>query len=277
MNIGIVGLGLIGGTYAKSLRKYPYNLVGIDIDEETLKYALDHDVVDIATSDPLDVLGELDVIFVCLYPNDTIKFINKYANKFKRGSVISDVSGIKRKLADNLSYYKNEDFEIVLAHPIAGRESKGIKYSSEAIFHNSNFVITPTKHNSPEAIDLIKTLAIQMGFKNVSQISDVEHDEIIAFTSQLTHVIALSLINSDSEKYDTSLFIGDSYKDLTRVAKINKELWTELFFNNKDFLIKQIDNFENEITVIKEAIQSKDSDKMYDLMQKAADRRRLIE
>ena len=277
MNIGIIGLGLIGGTYAKSLRNYPYKLFGVDINDETLVYAKENNIVDVATNNPLDVIKELDVIFVCLYPNDTIKFINKYASHFKRGAVISDVSGIKRKLVNSLDYYKDEIFEIVLAHPIAGRESKGIKFSDKAIFHDSNFVITPMNHNTEESINLIKTLALQMGFKNVSILSDVQHDEIIAFTSQLTHVIALSLINSDQKKYDTSLFIGDSYKDLTRIAKINKELWAELLFSNKDFLMNQIKNFEEQLNQIKTILDEKDTDKMYEFMELAALRRGLIE
>ena len=234
MNIGIVGMGLIGGTYAKSLRKYPYSIYGIDIKEETITYALENNIIDYGTTDPKSVLKELDVVFLCLYPKETLKFIQKNIMYFKRDCIIADAVGIKRKLVDYLEMYKDDEVEFVFTHPIAGREKIGIEYSDEAIFHNANYVITPTKYNTEESLNLIETLAKQMGFKNITRISDIEHDDIIAFTSQLTHAIAISLVNSDDSKYDTRLFIGDSYKDLTRIAMINENLWTELFLQNKD-------------------------------------------
>lgn len=273
MNIGIVGIGLIGGTYAKALRKYPYNIYGIDNNEETLAYAIKENIVDYAYTNPKSVLKELDVVFICLYPEDTIKFVRDNINHFKRGAIISDVVGVKRTIIDNLEVYFEDDVEFVFAHPIAGREKIGITYAQEEIFKDANFVITPTKKNTDEAINLISTLAKQMGFKNVSIITDTQHDEIISFTSQLTHVLALALVNSDDEKFDTSLFIGDSYKDLTRIAMINEKLWSELFIKNKDHLIRTINRFEEHLDEIKDAISKKDKDHLEELMVKATTRR----
>lgn len=273
MNIGIVGIGLIGGSYAKALRKYPYKIYGIDKDEEALKYALESNIIDYGSSNPTSILKELDVVFICLYPEDTVTFIRQNINNFKRNAIISDVVGVKRYLIDRLEIYFDDELEFVFAHPIAGREKIGIHYSDENIFNNANFVITPTKKNSDEAINLISTLAKQMGFKNVSIITDVHHDEIISFTSQLTHVLALALVNSDEEKYDTSLFIGDSYKDLTRIAMINEKLWSELFIRNKDFLIQTINRFEVQLDELKDAISEKDNDKLQVLMKKATEKR----
>lgn len=273
MNIGIVGLGLIGGTYAKSLRKYPYKIYGIDIDQETLDYALEHNIVDVATNDPKSVLKELDVVFLCLYPHNAIEFVHKHIMNFKRDAIISDVVGIKRKIIDAFDMYKDDEVEFVFAHPIAGREKVGVQHSDEAIFQNANFVITPTKQNTTEALSMIKVLAGQMGFKNISFLQDVEHDEIIAFTSQLTHAIAVSLVNSDDEKFNTKLFIGDSYKDLTRIAAINEDLWSELFLNNKDFLVKKIENFEKELDKIKDALKEKDIETLKKLMRSSTEKR----
>ena len=276
MNIGIVGMGLIGGTYAKSLRKYSYKIYGIDIDEKTISYALNNSLIDYGTTDAKSVLKELDIVFMCLYPSDTKKFISKNINNFKRGVIISDAVGIKRKLVDYFEIYKDDEVEFVFTHPIAGREKIGIEFSDEAIFHNANFVITPLKNNKDESLNLIETLARQMGFKNVTRISDTEHDDIIAFTSQLTHAIAISLVNSDDNKYDTSLFIGDSYKDLTRIAMINEELWSELFVQNKDFLTRRITSFENQLAQLKQAIATKDTEKIKNLMKLSTEKRRRI-
>ncbi len=273
MNIGIVGIGLIGGTYAKSLRKYPYTIYGIDIDEKSIQYALENNIIDYGTTNPKDVLKKLDVVFLCLYPEDTIKFVNSYITSFKRGAIVSDAVGIKRSIADMFSFYKNEEVEFVLTHPIAGREKVGIKYSDEAIFQDANFVITPTESNTEEALNLIETLAKQMGFKNVTRLSDIDHDNIIAFTSQLTHAIAISLVNSDDDRYDTSLFIGDSYKDLTRIAMINESLWSELFIKNKDFLVQRINAFEKELDTLKEAIIKKDKQKIQSIMKNSTNKR----
>lgn len=277
MNIGIVGIGLIGGSYAKALKKYSYKIYGIDNNQETLNYALEHNIIDVGTSNPSEILKDLDVVFLCLYPNDAIKFVRDNINNFKRDAIISDVVGVKRFMIDNLDIYFKDDIEFVFAHPIAGRETIGIKHSDSAIFHNANFVITPTKYNKEESLNLITILAKQMGFKNISLISDVQHDEIISFTSQLTHVIAISLVNSDEEKYDTSMFIGDSYKDLTRIAMINDSLWAELFLKNKDFLLTQINKFESQIDILKDAINNKDIEKIKDLMKSATNKRRKIQ
>jgi len=270
MNIGIVGMGLIGGTYAKSLRKYPYKIYGIDINLKAIEYALANNIIDFGTDNPKSVLKDLDVVFLCLYPEETIKFMHKHIMHFKRDAIIADAVGIKRKIVDVMSMYNNDEVEFVFTHPIAGKEKIGIEYSDEAIFQNANFVITPTKSNTDEALNLIETLAKQMGFKNITRISDVDHDDIIAFTSQLTHAIAISLVNSDDNKHDTSLFIGDSYKDLTRIAMINEELWSELFIQNKDFLTKRITSFENKLTELKNAIATKDKDKIKEIMKESA-------
>ncbi len=277
MKIGIVGLGLIGGSYAKSLKKYGYKIYGIDISQESLDYALEHNIIDVGDTDPSNILKDIDVVFICLYPDDAIKFVHKNIRNFKRGAIISDVVGIKRKIIDELDIYKDDDLEFVFTHPVAGKESVGVKNSDEAIFQGANFVITPTKWNSEEAINVITILATQMGFSSITKISDVDHDNIIAFTSQLTHAIALSLINSDDEHYDTSKFIGDSYKDLTRIANINDELWADLFIKNKDFLIKHINKFENELTTLKEAINDKNKSKIRELMQSATQKRKKIQ
>lgn len=273
MKIGIVGLGLIGGTYAKSLKPYPYEIIGFDIKQDVIDYALKHEIINQGTTTPKELLSLCDVVFLCLYPEAATNFVKENIRFFKRDAIVSDVVGVKRTIIDRLDMYKEDDVEFVFTHPIAGREKIGIKYSDEAIFQDANFVITPTNNNTEEALNLIETLAKQMGFRNVSRMKDYEHDDIIAYTSQLTHAIAISLVNSDNDKYDTGLFIGDSYKDLTRIAMINEDLWSELFLENRDFLKRRIQSFEDQLDLLKHALETKNKEILQELMRKSTNKR----
>lgn len=268
MKIGIVGLGIIGGSYARALKPYHYDLIGIDKNPKTIEYAIENNIIDEGYV-KTDKISECDVVFVCLYPNQTISFIKDHVNQFKRDAIIMDVSGVKRHMINRLEMYFDDDFELVFTHPIAGSEKTGIENSNANIFKNANFIITPHKKNDDEKINVAKTLAKQMGFGKVTIIDDVTHDKMIGFTSQLTHAIAVALVNSDPYNLNTSSFIGDSYKDLTRIAMINDALWTELFFENKDFLTKNLDSFIVEIQKVRDAIQSKDKETLSKLMQKS--------
>jgi len=272
MKIGIIGLGIIGGGYAKALKKYGYEVFGIDKDKDTLEYAIKEKLIINCNDDQTSIIPLLDVIFVCLYPKETINFIKKNQNKFKKNSVVVDVSGVKRFISNSLIYEK-EDYEIVLSHPIAGRELIGLKNSNEAVFHDSNFVICPHKYSTDENMKLIEILAYQIGFGHVSYLSDIEHDRILGYTSHLTHAIAIALVNSDTKEAQTNLFIGDSYKDLTRIAKINENLWLELFENNKDNLITHIDKFVSELNKIKKSLKEKDRETLKELMLESRKRR----
>ncbi len=273
MKIGIVGLGLIGGSYAKALRKYPYEIYGIDQDEEVISYALQENIIKKGSTNPKDILPLCDVVFLCLYPHNIVSFVRTNISYFKENAIISDVSGVKRFIYDRLELYLKDDVEFVFAHPVAGKELIGIKHSDEAIFHNANFIITPTKHNTEKALNLIETLAYQMGFSTVTKVPDYIHDNVIAYTSQLTHAIAIALVNSDNQTENTNLFIGDSYRDLTRIANINELLWSELFFVNKDYLKRHIDSFISELNLIKEALQQNDESALIQLMEKAKTKR----
>jgi prephenate dehydrogenase len=277
MKIGIVGLGLIGGSYARALLPYKYEIYGIDKDEETLRYAEDENMIKKGYIDAKDILKELDVVFICLYPSQIQSFFQKYIMSFKKGAVISDVVGIKRKVIDAYNIYRRDDLDFVAAHPIAGKEKSGVKHSDASIFQDANFVITQTEYNLDESINLIKTLAIQMGFGKVTVMSDKDHDETISYTSQLTHILAMALINSNQEQYHTKDMIGDSFRDLTRIANINDQLWSELFIQNKYFLLKSISHFEDILETIKIAIKNNDPEMLQKLMVEATKRRRSLD
>lgn len=275
MKIGIVGLGLMGGSIAKAL-KPNHDIIAYDIDKNAISYAIDHQIIQEGTQNLEIFFQNLDVVFLCLYPHSIPEFIHNHHQLIHKDTIVIEISGIKQDMMKNLSKY-HSSFDIVFTHPIAGREKRGVSYSNNQIFQNANFVIVPTKENKAKSIETTKLLAIEMGFKNITEISMEEHDDIIAYTSQLTHVISLALVNSDNQDYDTSLFIGDSYRDLTRISMINEDLWSELFLSNKDFLLKRIQSFENYIDQYKDAITNNDIEKLKTLMRDSKEKRLEIE
>jgi prephenate dehydrogenase len=254
MNVVIIGLGIIGGSYAKGLSKKGYNVYGVDKDLVTIEYAKENGIIMDGSCNPKDYLPFADLVVIGLYPNDVIPFIRNNIGNFKDGSVITDVSGIKTKICyEATSLIDNAYF--VGSHPMAGREKVGIKFSDENIFKGTNFLMCPIDGTSDYAIEVVSKMAYDLGFANVHKISPEFHDEMIAYTSQLTHAIAVSLVNISNDE-STKKFIGDSYRDLTRIAMINEKLWSELFLDNKEALIKQINDFQNELESLKKAISS---------------------
>lgn len=263
MNIVLVGLGVIGGSVGLSLRGkiYGAKIDGIDLDEETLIKAQELRIIENGgrpnTYDEHKMIEEADVVILSIYPSQIKSFIDRNAKVFKKGSIIVDTSGVKNHLVNNIVVPEGIDF--VLTHPMAGREKSGIDFASRKVFIGANFIITRTDKNKDESIKTVKMLANRMGFSNIVETSVKLHDSIIAFTSQLPHAIAVSLVNSD--KLDnTGSFTGDSYKEITRIANINENLWAELFFSNKENLLDKISDFENELRILKEAIKNEDEE-----------------
>ena len=214
------------------------------------------------TKEPLE---KSDFVVITLYPNLMKSFFVNNIDNFKENAIITDVVGIKEKIIRDINPIMEEirkkngkNIDFIFGHPMAGREKRGIDFADSKVFKNANYIIIKDEKNKKENLELLSEIVKLMGFKKVSFLTAQEHDEIIAFTSQLTHAIAVSLVNSDSEKYDTNRFIGDSYRDLTRIAKINEDLWAELFMGNKKNLLKMIQQFEKELDVIKDALNNND-------------------
>lgn len=254
-NITIVGLGLIGGSYAMALKELsPKNLWGIDIDVKTIVAAEKMGIIDKGYTDATIPLGESDIIIVSLYPDQAIQFIKDNIKNFKRGSVITDTSGIKGKVVSEVSTFLPEYLDFIGGHPMAGKESKGLAFASKHLFQNTNYILTPTEKNKDENIKLIKSIALALGCKNIVCVNAETHDKIIAYTSGLPHLIAVALVNCDSFNDKSKSFIGGGFKDTTRIAAINPELWSELFISNKSNVIEQIEEFQNNLSVLKSAI-----------------------
>ena len=274
MRILIVGLGVIGGGYAMALKKAGYTeIYGIDKNIDTLKKAEKLGVIKKGYIDEGEIIQDADIIVLAVYPNLVKDFIVRNISKFKNNAVITDVTGIKQLFIDDVISILPNNIDFVFAHPMAGREKKGIDYATNEVFKDANFIITVTEKNKDENIRLIEELAYKMGFKNIKRVSPKVHDEIIAFTSQLPHALAVALINSDIEGRDTGQFIGDSYRDLTRIANINESLWSQLFLGNKENLLKAIYNFQEELYKIKYYIENENKEKLEELFIEASLRR----
>jgi len=258
MNILIVGLGLMGGSYAMGLTQKGHKVYACDINTESIEYAKYNKLIVDGSTDASTYIPNMDMIIIGLYPNHIVDFLKKNSKLFKKGQIITDLCGIKTYFLEEAQRYCGEA-EYISHHPMAGREKSGVVHSNIEMFKKANFLITPTKKNTDYAIEMMKALGLDLEFGRISVVTPEHHDAIIAYTSQLTHAIAVSLVNADTD-VDSKNFVGDSYRDLTRIAKINEELWSELFFDNKEALLKKIGDFERELDEIKAALVNGDKE-----------------
>lgn len=273
----IIGLGVIGGGYASALTEKGYRVSCITKEQRDIDYALERGMVKYGTTevDP-KLIGEADLVIFALYPTVFIEWIEKYQRYFKTGALITDVTGVKGSVVGTVQSMLRDDVEFISAHPMAGRERSGVEYSDPNVFKGANYIVTPTDKNTDKAIELCKRLGEILGFARISVLSPEEHDEMIAFLSQLTHCIAVALMTCN-EAEGLEKYTGDSFRDLTRIAKINDAMWSELFLMNKDALIKEMDAFVGEVEKMKDMLVSGDRDGLRALMQRSTERRSLFD
>ncbi len=271
--IVIIGLGVIGGSYAMALTGAGYSHVyGIDTDPNSVEQAITSGIIK-SGGDREKLLASADVVALCVYPDDAAGCMSEIAPYLKPGVIITDVAGIKRGYIDAIVSCLPEGARYVPAHPMAGREKKGIDYADSKVFRGANFIITPVGVSDEAAVEAVAKMAVDMGFARIRVLSPEKHDEIVAYTSQLPHALAVALINSEDEDAETGDYIGDSYRDLTRIADINARLWGQLFIGNSDNLIKVIDDFERQLAQIKRAVQDGDNEALERLFCKSSARR----
>ena len=262
----IVGLGLIGGSYAEGLTNQGFEVGAIDTNIESIEYAKDKHIIKHGTNVVTeDYVSQFAIIIFALYPHVFIEWINNYQSFIKPNAIITDVTGIKTWLVNELNQILRKDINFVGAHPMAGREVYGVKNANKNIFIGANYIVTPTSDSDEEVIKVVEEIGRLLEFKHVVRLSPEEHNEMIGFLSQLTHCIAVSLMTC---KDSTNLvkFTGDSFRDLTRIAKINENMWSELFLLNKDELLKQMDQFMDQFKLLKKTIEDSDVDKMKEIM-----------
>lgn len=276
-NILIIGLGVIGGGYASALTAAGYKVNCITKNDEDIRYAIAHGMIDKGTTElDADMIYSADLIIFALYPTVFIDWIEKNQGLFRPGAIITDVTGVKGSVVERVQSILRSDVEFISAHPMAGRERSGVEFSDPTVFKGANYIITPTSKNTREAIELCRELGEVLGFARISELSVEEHDKMIAFLSQLTHCIAITLMTcNDSPNLEK--YTGDSFRDLTRIAKINDKMWSELFLLNKDALLSQMDSFIEEFMHFRELLATGDGEAMREKMRASTARRMLFD
>lgn len=270
----IVGLGLIGGSYAACLSSLGYEVGAITPNKDDIDYAIKNGIISHGvTNVTKDYVNLFDVVIFALYPKILLDWISNYKEYFKDGCILSDVTGVKGevvyKIQDELV---NFNIEFIGAHPMAGKEVSGVENSNKDLFKGANYIVTPTEKNTSKAIELAKNIGELLGFKNISLLSPIEHDEMIAFLSQLTHCIAVSLMTC-KESQHLKEYTGDSFRDLTRIARINENMWSELFLMNKKELLSQMDLFIKQFAKLRDSLENEDVETMKDMMRLSTYRR----
>ena len=277
INILIVGLGLLGGSYAKGLKRLGFTVNAITKDKISVDFALQNGIIDYGTTkiEP-EIIGEADLVIFALYPHTFKEWIKENQQYFKSGAILTDVTGVKGCIVEDIQNMLRSDVEYIAAHPMAGKEVSGVENSDDAIFKGANYIVVPTEKNTDEAIELCKNLGELLGFKQVAILTVREHDKMIAFLSQLTHCIAVSLMCCNNTP-GLEAYTGDSFRDLTRIARINDEMWSELFLSNKQDLLCEMEKFRTCFDELYEKIKNGDRDGMREMMRLSTKRRKLFD
>jgi len=273
----IVGLGLIGGSYAKVLKRFGFHICAISLEQSSIDFAIREGLIDEGSTE-LDerMIGEADLVIFALYPHVFVEWIEQNQGLLKSGALITDVTGVKRSIVYRIQKILRPDVEFIAAHPMAGREVSGVENSTDTMFVGANYIVIPTDKNTPEAVQTCMELGRLLGFTNVTTLTPEEHDEMIGFLSQLTHCIAVTLMTCNDKEH-MEKFTGDSFRDLTRIARINDLMWSELFAANKDVLLDQMNLFMNKFNELKTMIEKDDIDGMRAMMRLSTERRALFD
>ena len=272
-NILIVGLGLIGGSYARALTKKGYWVSAITKEASAIDYALNQGIIAEGTTqiDP-ELIGKADIVVFALYPKVLLEWLEENQQYLHSGAILTDVTGVKCCVVYDIQAMLRSDVEFIGAHPMAGREVSGVENSDDGIFKNANYIVTPTEKNSEEAIALCEQLGWELGFARVSRLTPEAHDDMIGFLSQLTHCIAIALMNCNDTP-GMEAYTGDSFRDLTRIARINDRMWSELFMCNRQQLLQHMDAFSDSFALLRQMLETGDVEAMREAMRKSTARR----
>lgn len=264
LTYGFVGLGLMGGSFARAIRQRILarpdstgRILACDINAASLTQSQVDGIIDggYGQDEAARMLGRCDVVFICLYPHATVEFMEKNRSAFKAGSMVTDISGVKAEIVRSLPRILRDDVDFISGHPMAGSEKEGYTHASGKLFAGRNYILMPLEQNRAEHLAFFKNLVTDLGFRRIIETDAQVHDHKIAFTSQLCHVIAAALVDS-AEDTQITAFGGGSFEDLTRIAMINAPLWTELFAANKDELLGHIESFQQSLAELRGYLES---------------------
>lgn len=269
----IIGLGLLGGSYAKGLTEKGYTVDAIDIDPYTIAYAKEKGYIQNGkTENYQDMVKQADRIIFGLYPKTMLQWIKDNHHLFKKGLIFTDVAGVKGSIVDTIQNIIPEYTEYIPSHPMAGKETSSIKYANTEMFKPANFIITPTEKNTEKGLAFANVIAEELEFANICCLTTEEHDQMIGYVSQLTHAIAVSLMCANDK--DLVKYTVDSFRDLTRIAKINENMWSELFFQNKENLIQEIEAFTDTLNNLKNHLETNNEEKLKEMFRLSTERRK---
>ncbi len=273
IEILIIGLGLLGGSYAKALKKKGYTVKAITRSQSSIDYALENGIIDDGAAEIRpEWIRQASLTVFGLYPTVLIDWVRQNGHLFPKGAVLTDVTGVKSGIVNEVQALLPAGVEFIASHPMAGREVYGVQNSDDSIFHGANYIVVPTEKNTEEGIALCKELGRELGFSRISVLTPEEHDDMIAFLSQLTHCIAVSLMCCNDNE-NLVAYTGDSFRDLTRIARINDEMWSELFLLNQKPLLLEMNRFRESFDELYTAIQNGDREKIRALMRLSTQRR----
>lgn len=270
MKIMIVGLGLIGASYAEGLKLAGHEIFGLDVNRSVMEEAKQKQLI-LPTS--LDSIQHVDLIILALYPHDNIAWVKTHAHFLHKGQCLTDVSGTKTNMMAAIETMLPQGVSYTSHHPMAGKEASGFHARSPHLFHRANFIIVKGSKSLESDENILRTVANDLKFGKIIVTDATTHDQLIAFTSQLTHVMAVSLMHADHED-QTKQATGDSFRDLTRIAKINEMMWTELFIDNKEHLLTMIDRLEDELKTIRQFIKEENVEQLQDYLRQAKEKRK---
>lgn len=273
----IVGLGLIGGSYAAALSQNGWEVGAIDPDPQAIAFAEKAGFIRHGRTEPeAEYVGKFDIVVFALYPHVLLEWLEKYGPWLRDGALATDVTGVKSGVVEKAQALLFPRVEFIGAHPMAGREVSGVENARADLFLGANYIVTPTAANTEEAIACCEALGRTLGARNISRLTPKEHDEMIGFLSQLTHCIAVALMTCKESRHLVD-YTGDSFRDLTRIAKINENMWTELFLWNREELLSQMDLFIAHFAKLRNALAQGDEETMKSMMRLSTERRRYFD
>lgn len=276
MKIGIVGLGLIGGSFAKAIRQNTDHVVyGMDIQKAVIARAIAMEAIEEGMTP--EILRQCDLVIIALYPKDTIGFLVENRENFGKGAVVMDCCGVKEEVCRHAEpIASSHGFHFLGAHPMAGREFSGFEHSQKTLFRHASMILTPHPGIPQAVLERLEGFWLSLGFSTIKVTTPQDHDRVIAYTSQLAHIVSSAYVKSPSA-LEHEGFSGGSFRDLTRVAKLNEDMWTELFLLNQENLLSEIEGIMGRLQEYRDTLKAGDRQGMWSLLHEGTLQKKLLE